>query len=83
MECAPSGATTGRDSAAPVAAAIDIADCHFRMLHPREHGRAQRFPDSYRVYGNQSEQTMGFGNAVSSTVAQWIGGIIYRLLDAS
>jgi DNA (cytosine-5)-methyltransferase 1 len=72
-----------RDSAALVAAAIDIADCHFRMLRPREHGRAQRFPDSYRVYGNQSEQTMGFGNAVSSNVAQWIGGIIYRLLDAS
>lgn len=72
-----------RDSAALVAAAITIEDCHFRMLKPREHGRAQRFPDSYRVYGNQSEQTMGFGNAVSSNVAQWIGGIIYRLLDAS
>jgi DNA (cytosine-5)-methyltransferase 1 len=70
-----------RDSAALVAAdAIDIDDCRFRMLRPREHGRAQRFPDDYRVIGNGSEQTMGFGNAVSSNVAQWLGGIIARLL---
>jgi len=70
-----------RDSAALVAAsAIDIDDCRFRMLKPREHGRAQRFPDHYRVVGNQSEQTMGFGNAVSSNVAQWLGGIIAHLL---
>jgi DNA (cytosine-5)-methyltransferase 1 len=30
--------------------------------------------------GNGSEQTMGFGNVVSSNVAQWLGGIIARLL---
>jgi hypothetical protein len=37
------------DSAALLAAAtIDIDDCRFRMLKPREHGRAQCFPDSYR-----------------------------------
>lgn len=71
-----------RESAALLSADIDIDDCRFRMLKPREHGRAQRFPDSYIVHGNQSEQTMGFGNAVSSNVAQWLGGIIYRLLDA-
>jgi DNA (cytosine-5)-methyltransferase 1 len=59
---------------------IDIDECRFRMLRPREHGRAQRFPDSYRVSGNQSEQTMGFGNAVSSNVAQWLGRIIADLL---
>jgi DNA (cytosine-5)-methyltransferase 1 len=70
-----------RDSAALVAAdAIDINDCRFRMLKPCEHGRAQRFPDDYRVIGNGSEQTMGFGNAVSSNVAQWLGGIIVKLL---
>jgi DNA (cytosine-5)-methyltransferase 1 len=68
-----------RDSAA-AADAIDIDDCRFRMLKPREHGRAQRFPDDYRVIGNGSEQTMGFGNAVSSNVAQWLGGIIAGLL---
>jgi DNA (cytosine-5)-methyltransferase 1 len=36
------------DSAALLAAStIDIDECRFRMLKPREHGRAQRFPDSY------------------------------------
>jgi DNA (cytosine-5)-methyltransferase 1 len=36
------------DSAALLAAAtVDIDECRFRMLKPREHGRAQRFPDSY------------------------------------
>jgi DNA (cytosine-5)-methyltransferase 1 len=36
------------DSAALLAATtIDIDECRFRMLKPREHGRAQRFPDSY------------------------------------
>jgi len=47
---------------------VDIAECRFRMLKPREHGRAQRFPDNYQVIGNQGKQTMGFGNAVSSNV---------------
>jgi DNA (cytosine-5)-methyltransferase 1 len=70
-----------RDSAALVdASAIDIDDCRFRMLSPREHARAQRFPDSYRTTGNRSEQTMGFGNAVSSNVSQWLGGFVVRLL---
>lgn len=53
------------------------------MLTPREHGRAQRFADDYRVVGNRSEQTMGFGNAVSANVAQWLGGIIAHLLTAT
>jgi DNA (cytosine-5)-methyltransferase 1 len=62
------------------ASTIDIDECRFRMLKPREHGRAQRFSDSYLVCGNQSEQTMGFGNAVSANVAQWLGVIIAGLL---
>ncbi|MDG5782981.1 DNA cytosine methyltransferase, partial [Mycolicibacterium fortuitum] len=59
---------------------IDVADCRFRMLTPREHARAQRFPDTYRAMGNKAEQTMGFGNAVSSNVSQWLGGHAIRLL---
>ena len=47
-----------RDSAALVRPAIAVADCYFRMLEPREHLRAQRFPDTYTVTGNRSEQTM-------------------------
>lgn len=70
-----------RDSAALVdASAIDIDDCRFRMLSPRERARAQRFPDSYRTTGNRSEQTMGFGNAVSSNIFQSLGGFVVRLL---
>lgn len=72
-----------RDSAALVdASSIDIDDCRFRMLSPREHARAQRFPDTYRTTGNRSEQTMGFGNAVSSNVAQWLGGYVIQLLTS-
>jgi DNA (cytosine-5)-methyltransferase 1 len=74
-----------RDSAALVAASsVDIDECRFRMLKARENGRGQRFPDHYRVVGNKSEQTMGFGNAVSANVPQWLGGIVaYLLGDAA
>jgi len=36
------------------------------------------FPADYEMVG--TEQTMGFGNAVSSNVAQWLGGIVIRNL---
>lgn len=62
-----------RDSAALVAPAIAVEDCWFRMLRPREHLRAQRFPDSYDVKGNLGEQTMQAGNAVSANVPAWLG----------
>jgi len=62
-----------RDSAALVRPDLDVEDCRFRMLKPREHLRAQRFPDTYIVTGNQGEQTMQAGNAVSANVAHWLG----------
>ncbi|MBO3744887.1 DNA cytosine methyltransferase [Streptosporangiaceae bacterium NEAU-GS5] len=68
------------DSAALVQPAIAVEDCFFRMLQPREHLRAQRFPDFYQVTGNKGEQTMQAGNAVSSNVAQWLGERIARAL---
>jgi DNA (cytosine-5)-methyltransferase 1 len=34
------------------------------------------------VRGNEGEQTMQAGNAVSANVAQWIGGALIRCLDA-
>jgi DNA (cytosine-5)-methyltransferase 1 len=52
---------------------VDVDDCLFRMLSPREHLRAQRFPDVYLVSGNKGEQTMQAGNAVAANVAQWLG----------
>jgi len=60
---------------------IEVADCLYRMVQPRESLRAQRFPDSYIVTGNQGEQTMQAGNAVSANVAQWIGERVADALD--
>lgn len=69
-----------RDSAALVQPEPDIADCRFRMLKPREHLRAQRFPDDYVVTGNHGEQTMQAGNAVSANVAHWLGAAVAAVL---
>jgi|GEM_PF-554861 len=57
-----------------------VQGSRFRMLGPREHLRAQRFPDSYIVKGNKSEQTKGAGNAVASNVAHWLGTIVLAAL---
>lgn len=71
-----------RDSAALVQPDdADVAECRLRMLKPREHLRAQRFPDSYVVLGNQGEQTMQAGNAVSANVAHWLGCAIAAVLQ--
>lgn len=59
---------------------IDVDECRYRMLRPREQLRAQRFPDSYQVTGNQGEQTMQAGNAVSANVAQWLGQRVAAVL---
>ncbi len=50
-----------------------VQNSRFRMLGPLEHGRAQRFPDSYAVKGTKGARTKGFGNAVASNVAHWLG----------
>jgi DNA (cytosine-5)-methyltransferase 1 len=50
-----------------------VENSHFRMLGPLEHGRAQRFPDGYAVKGTKGARTKGFGNAVASNVAHWLG----------
>lgn len=70
-----------RDSAAIVQPDdADVAACRLRMLKPREHLRAQRFPDAYVVTGNQGEQTMQAGNAVSANVANWLGRAVAAVL---
>ncbi|MFD3455791.1 DNA cytosine methyltransferase [Streptomyces sp. NPDC058691] len=62
-----------RDSAALLNTASAVEDCYFRMLKPREQLGAQRFPHRTIVVGNQAEQTMQAGNAVSVNVARHIG----------
>ncbi len=52
---------------------LDVMACHYRMVQWYEQARAQRFPTSYRITGNNGERTAQAGNAVSSNVAQWIG----------
>jgi DNA (cytosine-5)-methyltransferase 1 len=70
-----------RDSAALVQPDDpDVLECRLRMLKPREHLRAQRFPDSYVVMGNQGEQTIQAGNAVSANVANWLGRQVAAVL---
>jgi DNA (cytosine-5)-methyltransferase 1 len=66
-------AVSTKESAGLLDTAVDVEDCRFRMLKPREHLAAQRFPGSYVVTGNQGEQTMQAGNAVSCNVAAWLG----------
>lgn len=68
------------DSAALVQGAVEIEDCYFRMLQPREQLLAQRFPAEYIVHGTKGEQTMQAGNAVSCNVAQWIGERVAAVL---
>ena len=78
----PFGTVTTHDRHALVTGrSVDVDDCHFRMIQPRESLRAQRFPDSYVVTGNRGEQTMQAGNAVSANVAQWIGECVAAALN--
>ncbi|MBD3778335.1 MAG: DNA cytosine methyltransferase [Micrococcales bacterium] len=60
---------------------LDVDDFRFRMLKPREHLNAQRFPSDYVVTGNKSEQTLQAGNAVSSNVAHWLGRLAIAALE--
>ena len=52
---------------------VEVEDCFFRMLAPREQLGAQRFPGTYLVHGNKGEQTAQAGNAVSVNAARFIG----------
>lgn len=71
---------TTHDSAALVRPAIEVDDCYFRMLNPREHARGQRFADNYKILGNKGEQTAQAGNAVACNTAQWIGEALTEVL---
>jgi DNA (cytosine-5)-methyltransferase 1 len=83
----PLDTVTGRDRFALVdpgdRPTPDVRDCRFRMVKPRESLRAQRFPDSYTVTGNQGEQTMQAGNADSVNVAHWIAQRVATALGAA
>jgi DNA (cytosine-5)-methyltransferase 1 len=69
------------ESTGLLVAAIDIDDCFYRMLKPREHARGQRFADEYVITGNIGEQTAQIGNAVAVNAAQWVGERILEVLE--
>src|SRR5581483_11872119 len=79
----PLSTVATREQHGLMAAGIDVQDCRFRMLSPREHLRAQRFPDSYVVTGNKGEQTMQAGNAVAANVAQWLATRVALVLGGA
>ncbi|MFE1348169.1 DNA cytosine methyltransferase [Streptomyces sp. NPDC058757] len=60
--------------------AATVDDCTLRMLTPRELMSAQRFGTDYVVHGNQAEQIMQAGNAVSVNAAQWLGARVLAAL---
>jgi DNA (cytosine-5)-methyltransferase 1 len=70
-----------RDQHGVLQAAVDVDDCYFRMLTPREAANAQRFPREYIIRGNQGEQQMQAGNAVAVNVARWLGAQVAKVLD--
>jgi DNA (cytosine-5)-methyltransferase 1 len=71
-------ATKPHHSLVRTAATVD--DCTLRMLTPRELMSAQRFGSEYVVHGNQAEQIMQAGNAVSVNAAQWLGARVLAAL---
>lgn len=77
---APMSTLTTREAHGVLDLAQQVEDCTFRMLSPREHLRAQRFPDHYVVTGNQGEQSKQAGNAVASNVAHWLGAAVAAVL---
>ena len=62
---------------------LEVDDCYFRMLHPRESANAQRFPGNYIITGTKGEQQVQAGNAVAVNVAQWIGSQVAAALDGT
>jgi DNA (cytosine-5)-methyltransferase 1 len=73
-DAAPLSTMTSIESHGVVPApAVDVEDCYFRMLKPREAANAQRFDHDYHIAGNQGEQQMQAGNAVPVNVAHWLG----------
>lgn len=73
------GTVDTRDRHALVHPSIDVNDCGFRMLTPAEIGRAQAFPDTYRVAGPARDKVRQYGNAVSPPAATLLAE---RILEA-
>lgn len=51
---------------------IEVDDCYYRMIRAKEVGKAMAFDDGYIVYGDEREQVLQFGNAVTPPVMEWL-----------
>jgi DNA (cytosine-5)-methyltransferase 1 len=60
------------DKHALVGAEIKVEDCTFRMLQPKEVGRAMAFEEDYQVFGNSKEKVRQYGQAVTPPVMEWL-----------
>lgn len=86
------GTLTSRDTTALLTAQwhetlrdLPLADCHFRMNKAYEIGRACGFDvdhgthrGTFKVWGSNSDQVDGYGNAVTPHVGHWLGDRLRR-----
>lgn len=79
----PMPTVTTVESTGLLVATIDVEDCFYRMLTPREHARGQRIRDDYVITGNTGEQTAQIGNAVPCNTAQWVGHQLAQVLGGT
>jgi len=65
---------TGIDRAALIQAldSLTVDDLYFRMLQPKEIGKAMAFPGRYVVLGTKREQVKQYGNAVTPPVMEML-----------
>jgi len=70
----PVNTVTGLDRAglAQGSDKMTVDDLTFRMLHPREIGKAMAFPATYTVKGNHRETVKQYGNAVTPPVMKML-----------
>ncbi|MEU4296412.1 DNA cytosine methyltransferase [Kitasatospora aureofaciens] len=66
----PAPTVTTVDRHALVSPDLDVEECLFRMLSPREIGAAMAFGTDYTVLGNKREQVRQYGNAVTPPAAE-------------
>lgn len=92
----PFSTFTTRDTTALVTAEwqqiladLTLYDCYLRMMRAHEIGRGCGFDvtfgehtGTFQVWGKDRDQVDGFGNAVSPSVGEWIGGRCYAVLHA-
>jgi DNA (cytosine-5)-methyltransferase 1 len=81
----PHGTVTTRDREAVVTTAIEVDDCHYRMLDAHEVQAAMAFPADYVLPGkiSKTEKVKLWGNAVTPPVMTQIVSGLRKVLDGA